>query len=511
MVLDRLKLSKRVHLPSPKDILGPKKKRRRPTIDASAQPGEIQEALAVVRSLAQKSWDTRCAGCRRDITADLDIVLCIDTWRGGPGEANTTPVNARNAPCSSHCRTCSVITCLGCGRPVNGLCFFRCHCCENGYLATLWMLLCRFDLLFPPSSVSADAKLASSPGKSLAPSNGKLIRPAGTGYGDHYRSDSSGSSHEYGSVGSGTGPYKHYSKWSSTTMPPTRAIAKTTKDTGTETIENLDKVTKMLEVLVGLLVLAPQDNATSIAISSMLKLSLVFDKVAEILRNDALEYVELHDALYGKTFDLLEQIGRSPNLRYLVTEERYGKSSSPGLLLLSLGSVVDRSSKAVDLYLPVHDGKDASVLSILESIHRQSCVVLQAKTRDPKLINICQRVKEVHSLLFEQIVHVNGSVPTLDPKQQWVAFHKSTSLTFSDSILDDLLPVIKTDADNIADGLQYARTTHARNNRILTECAIMRTSLDDGTFVIVSESRPDCMRVLMLGPQDTAYADGLFE
>ena len=267
----------------------------------------------------------------------------------------------------------------------------------------------------------------------------------------------------------------------------------------------------MLEFLVGLLVLAPQDEDALRGISSMLKLSLVLDKVAEYLRNDSLEYIEEHDALYGNILDLLERLGKLANLKYLVTDERYGKSQSPGLLLLSLGVPVDWDTRSTNATLPSYNSRNGSILSIFENIYQQSVVVLRGVKEDPKLTNMCQRIQEVHGTLFEQFLYVDGSAPTLRPAQQWTEFHKANALTFSDSISSDFLPLLKTEAEKIADNLQNARTTHSRNRRILTECANMRTSLDEGTFVIVAESRPDCMRVLMVGPQGTAYADGLFE
>jgi hypothetical protein len=70
---------------------------------------------------------------------------------------------------------------------------------------------------------------------------------------------------------------------------------------------------------------------------------------------------------------------------------------------------------------------------------------------------------------------------------------------------------LQVEAEKIERRLQYDRTVTDRNKRILNEYANMRTSLDDGTFVIVAESRSDMMRALIVGPEDTLYANGLFE
>jgi ubiquitin-protein ligase len=78
-------------------------------------------------------------------------------------------------------------------------------------------------------------------------------------------------------------------------------------------------------------------------------------------------------------------------------------------------------------------------------------------------------------------------------------------------ILVDSLTPLQIESERIERGLQYSRTITDRNKRILSECANMRTSLDEGTFVIVAEFRPDMMKALIVGPEDTPYANGLFE
>jgi ubiquitin-protein ligase len=84
-------------------------------------------------------------------------------------------------------------------------------------------------------------------------------------------------------------------------------------------------------------------------------------------------------------------------------------------------------------------------------------------------------------------------------------------VTFNDVILADFLTPLQVEARKIERRLQYDRTVTDRNKHILSECANMRTSLDDGTFDIVAESRPDMMRALIVRPEDTPYANGPFK
>ncbi|KAF2217177.1 hypothetical protein CERZMDRAFT_32933, partial [Cercospora zeae-maydis SCOH1-5] len=50
-----------------------------------------------------------------------------------------------------------------------------------------------------------------------------------------------------------------------------------------------------------------------------------------------------------------------------------------------------------------------------------------------------------------------------------------------------------------------------RMTRIMQELAILQTSLPNGIFVRYASSRPDIMKILITGPRDTPYENGLFE
>ena len=62
-------------------------------------------------------------------------------------------------------------------------------------------------------------------------------------------------------------------------------------------------------------------------------------------------------------------------------------------------------------------------------------------------------------------------------------------MTFNDVILAAFFTPLQIEAGKIERRLQYDRTVTDRNQRILSKCANMRTSLDDGAFVLVVESR----------------------
>jgi ubiquitin-protein ligase len=49
-----------------------------------------------------------------------------------------------------------------------------------------------------------------------------------------------------------------------------------------------------------------------------------------------------------------------------------------------------------------------------------------------------------------------------------------------------------------------------RASTIAKELAMLTTSIPDGVFVKVAESRSDAMKILMIGVKETPYAGGLF-
>ena len=245
----------------------------------------------------------------------------------------------------------------------------------------------------------------------------------------------------------------------------------------------------------------------------MFQVSLIPDKLAEYLRNDSLEHLEEHSLIYCTIFNLLEQMCRRPALRSLLTEPRYAISNSPGLGALTVGWTTNFAARLPKKYqIPRHDGnREVSVAQCFQKLFRQSEILLRSPTLDVRLSNLCERVQELYRLFGEKSAHIGQRMPNLGVTQQWSDFHSSNALVFSDAIMGDFLPTLKTEAENIARQLQSARSLNMRNKRILTECASMRTGLAPGIFVIVAESRPDMMRALIVGPDDTAYAGGLFE
>jgi hypothetical protein len=234
----------------------------------------------------------------------------------------------------------------------------------------------------------------------------------------------------------------------------------------------------------------------------------VIDKAAELLRNDSLDDIMNRSKVYLSVLNLVEKIGKHQVLLRLVQDDRFSKIRSSGLQNMSFPVDFFGFTKTPEqLLVLANDSKSQSLAKRLENLAIQSELILDVPGSEPGLKQMCQQISSV----YKSIRKAESASAAKLPKELWSDFHKANSLTFNDVILADFLTPLRIESGQIERQLQYSRTITDRNKRILSECANMRTSLDEGTFVIVAESRPDMMRALMIGPEDTPYANGLFE
>jgi len=451
-----------------------------PAPNASSQPDEIQDAITVIKNFIDNTARTPCHSCERKFEPNLDVKATVAQIRG---------LGRKPAICIRECSHCMATTCLGCGRNyVTNSQRVTDHsidwCCDDGRIFTIWIVLCRLDLLYLDIELEQAPRIPKSLVKALTPSLGAATSN-GTGYG------AKGSE----------------SDWALNGIVLQNPSVRLKEDN----ISIDQTVAWLIDLLVSLL---PSDEGEDVPVvlTYMLELSLIMDKSAELLRNDCLESIMQRSAVFRSTLNLVEKLGAKSGLSQLVQAGRYSKSQSLGLQAISLANKANTRSAAKRTSLTMADrkhGKGQSVVKGFENLALQSTVVLQAPDAEFSLRSMCQRISDVYNVLARCQSHDRTTIIT--PEEKWAQFHRANALSFSDDILLDFDSKLQTAADTIARNLQNARTDGARNKRILTECASMRTSLDDGIFVIVAESRPDMMKALIIGPHDTAYTHGLFE
>ena len=302
--------------------------------------------------------------------------------------------------------------------------------------------------------------------------------------------------------------YERLDPWSAM-MEPTQGRSNDTS--GVQLKEEDPQVEEFVRWIMDLVafVLPGSQTKEDEPLLAMLELSMVIDKAAELLRNDSLDNIMKRTKVYQSVLNLVGKIGAHQVLLRLVQDGRFSKTRSSGLQNISFAmDSTGATQTPQQLLVLASDNKDQSLAKGLENLAIQSEFILGLPDSDPALKRMCQQISSVHMSIMKKEEPIQG---TKLPKKQWSNFHKANSVTFNDAILADFLTPLQVEAGKIERQLQYDRTVTDRNKRILSECANMRTSLDDGTFVIVAESRPDMMRALIVGPEDTPYANGLFE
>jgi baculoviral IAP repeat-containing protein 6 len=96
----------------------------------------------------------------------------------------------------------------------------------------------------------------------------------------------------------------------------------------------------------------------------------------------------------------------------------------------------------------------------------------------------------------------SGDISLAQQMSQW---HRENCV---DAIDDDKF---KVEYHFTKDRTRKDQPAKGRMKRLLTELATLQSSLPEGIFVRYANSRPDLMKVLIIGPRDTPYEQGLFE
>jgi hypothetical protein len=448
----------------------------------SVLPQQISNDIEQLQLFIKEAWDTSCHRCNANITREIDVKVTISQWFNDSHESGDTSISTRT------CGKCGAVTCLGCGeaarksepRKMND--HYMSWCCLDGRILTLWMILCRFDMIeIELRALNQQSKQSNQGRRSGNTSSGI----SGVGYAAP-RND----------------------PWS---MMTGRAWAPSNDMPGVQLKEEnpyLEYFVRWIMDVVAFTLPCSQAKDLLPVLLAMLELSLVIDKAAELLRNDSLDDIMNRSKVYLSVLNLVEKIGKHQVLLRLVQDDRFSKIRSSGLQNMSFPVDFFGFTKTPEqLLVLANDSKSQSLAKRLENLAIQSELILDVPGSEPGLKQMCQQISSV----YKSIRKAESASAAKLPKELWSDFHKANSLTFNDVILADFLTPLRIESGQIERQLQYSRTITDRNKRILSECANMRTSLDEGTFVIVAESRPDMMRALMIGPEDTPYANGLFE
>jgi hypothetical protein len=148
----------------------------------------------------------------------------------------------------------------------------------------------------------------------------------------------------------------------------------------------------------------------------------------------------------------------------------------------------------------------SSLFKSLSNLYTQSELVLQAAKNNEEefydrsgqdLLLLCRQISDLRQyLLANSGAHEDNSAPD------------KTNIPALTDLPDNEIFVshsFATDAENLQS------PPPGRFKRILTEITILKTGLPPGIFVRYAESRPDVMKIVIIGPVGTPYENGIFE
>lgn len=448
-------------------------------------PKEIQEALNFVQGYANDVLNTCCHGCDRRLIRSVEVKDWIRKWNDVE--------NMRSSPSASGCTCqCGVTTCLGCGLEVRvGDTRYMAeydgrkldYCCSKGGVFVAMIVLCRYDymeLVLQERSRQNQAT-AEQNKQILGRYYGNSQRPGtGTGY-SAQRVNLFAAFAGHSSVDAIEG-YRR----------PGLQQALNFRQVDAET----EKVT--MEVVAILIELLPKRGETSKKVSpvmsSMIELSLVQDRVAELLRNDSLQDVNSRAPLYFAAFELVTRLGHHPMLDYLVREERFKKKQSAGLHAIAIAGHISKgkgkSTSEEQEVLVVANRSEGplapSLLFCMNNLATQSKALLAASNNTAagtEILEVAKRIKNVYKRLVGEEKATVAAITT------WKEYHRAHCLVRKPNVARHLCPAMATVAS------QVYNPDKGRMGRLITEATEMTTSLPEGIFVQVDEVRPDIMKV----------------
>lgn len=467
----------------------------------SEYPLIIQDAMNLVQKFIATAMNKTCRACNSELMSNFDVGTWYNKWIATKGQTEVSSICAVPCPKSN----CAALTCLGCGqKPLIGK--FRGKidgyvldwCCEEGRLFSVWSLLCQYDNLELNMQERYSRREPTTPKPRYSSGFGFPV-DSGTGTGYATATPVYDLVHAFPNIAYDfrSGPLNF-------------------KQTDSETDSSTWRI---LALLIELLPhRSEKTNTITPALSAMVELSLVQDRVAELLRNDSLQDVTKRAGLYFIVFEFVERLGKHPNMSYLVSEERFTKKQSGGLYAIStnLGFKSKGKTRATE-YLKLDQGNDnmaAPLITCLTNLAIQSQALVSASRAvesefrtiaGQDILEIANRVIKLNKSI-NPIGNTDLTKGGLNNKHMtWEDYHRQHGVARAENMLRHMNRGMVVSAGNLS------HSPPNRIKRLVTEISEMATSLPLNIFVRADEARPDVMKSLIIGPKDTPYEGGLFE
>lgn len=267
------------------------------------------------------------------------------------------------------------------------------------------------------------------------------------------------------------------------------------------------------------------DEAPSSTLLAALRLGLLIDKVAQLLRNDSIADISKRSSVYFPALEFVKVLGTHRATEDLVTQERYYKRGTSGLQLLSMGGAYDpkgkgkaRSSRMLALG-DAQDGNAPSLVNRLDNLVKQSQIMLglgkgsggrreMRSEADRISLELCEMIVKVHTRVGANFETLEDDLNMLDVNTKsetetakaWTAYHREACFELTEAAMQGHFWAPR----------QAFHSPKGRIPYLMKEMASMATSLPEGIFVKASAETPGFLKCLIVGPEDTPYENGLF-
>jgi ubiquitin-protein ligase len=251
------------------------------------------------------------------------------------------------------------------------------------------------------------------------------------------------------------------------------------------------------------------DHAPPKTLPGILRRSSILDKAAELLHNDSLDNATKRFKLYDSLIAFMRVLnGSDANMRSILHQSRRINKAGHDLLRVSLGEPTRVEGEQIDTAKSL-----ASSMENLVSQSKRMLSVMQASgdtlesEEDQQMLLLCTLLSDCAAQIVQDAqFHSNlqNTETALQDENEWQK--KLLVLPVADSTILEQHYYAKA-----ADDLLDANPPRRRMAQIFKELVSLETDLPAGIFIRYGETRPDVMKIVIIGPQGTPYENGMFE
>lgn len=255
-------------------------------------------------------------------------------------------------------------------------------------------------------------------------------------------------------------------------------------------------------------------------IRQMLLRSPLMQEVAEMLRNDSIEDISSRHDAYGVVFTFVGFLQNNADLASLVYGSMPGLQHRQDLFHATFRPIIEQAPEDHMPMQPLRVSLQALAKPAeqMQNLFKANQQVFQAQEM-AHCLSICHTIcclarhTPAHvGLAGEEnyepdVTMTNTGAPEDQKASELSAWHKKHAV----AAVDDALLYSLHANGNMAKRMEQMKVAPGRMKRLMSEITTLTTSLPGGIYVRHGTSRLDVMKILITGPRDTPYENGLFE